>query len=162
MTKIIFLLFIFSTLQSISQKLKVELEFKYVQPNCNGTESKQGTDEISKKEKPLANCKLYLYLKNKCIDTVKTNESGTVIVKLLPGKYFLYEAWKHFKRTPDGSSINDFFKDCMVKEWLKPNYILTISEGDLRMDYSDVSASRCPNQYSCLKVRHLPTEIKRK
>jgi hypothetical protein len=161
MKKIIFLLFLCSASRIFGQKLKVELEFKYTQPACD-SKSKSGAGEELKEEKALANCKLYLYLNNKCVDSIKTNEEGMVIVKLSPGTYSIFESWKHFKKTPDGSSINDFYKDCLAKEWLKPNYKLTIFEDDMNMIYYEVSAGRCPNQYACLKVRHLPSEIKRR
>ena len=70
--------------------------------------------------------------------------------------------WKHFKRTPDGSPMTDFFPDCIVKEWVKPNYYLTIEmDGEYKMTYLEISASRCSFQYPCLKVRHLPTLIKK-
>jgi len=148
--------------QSFAQKkLKVEVEFKYTKPDCEAAKHNKGTDAAGKPETPLTDCKFYIYFNNKCIDTIRTSENGTAIVRLLPGKYLLYEAWKHFKKTPDGSPISDFYNDCLQKEWKKPNYVLNISENNLTMDYNDVSASRCPNQYACLKVRHLPGEIKR-
>jgi len=143
-------------------KFKVELAFKYIKPNCAQGKANAKVQEELKKEVPLANQKFYVYKDNKLVDSLKTNDSGKVFVKYYPGTYLLFEPWKHFKKTPDGSSMTDFFKDCLVKEWTKPNYKLTIVEGDFKMEYYEVSASRCPNQYACLKVRHLPNEIKRK
>jgi len=142
-------------------KYKMELEFKYTVPYCGGVKQSAEEEAESKKEKPLTNYKFYVYRDNKCIDTIKTNENGIAIVRLAAGTYFLFETWKQFKRTPDGSPMKDFFADCLKKAWTKPNYKITIAEGDFKMDYYEVSAGRCPNQYSCLKVRHLPGQIKR-
>lgn len=159
------LLFAFSILclcASAQVKMKIELVFKYTKPYCGGAKlSAEKLAEVQK-ETPLSKWKFYVYKDNQCIDSIQTNDSGKVIVKYFPGTYYLFESWKQFKKTPDNSPMKDFFKDCLVKEWAKPNYKLTISEGDFTMDYYEISASRCPNQLACLKVRHLPSQIKRK
>jgi len=142
-------------------KFKLEIELKYTEPDCKDGHN-QANAATPKVEKGLPNTKFYIYEGKKCIDSLKTNESGVAIVKLAAGTYDLYEAWKHFKKTPDGSPMTDFFKDCLVKEWAIPNYRLHIAEDNFTMDYNGVSASRCSNEYACLKVRHLPGQIKRK
>jgi hypothetical protein len=160
MTRLFLLLIVCSSLAiSAQKKMKLELTFKYLKPNCRGAKKKTA---VAEKEVPLPNWRFYVYQDNKCIDSIRTNDSGNVIVKYYPGTYYLFESWKHFKKTPDNSPIGDFYKDCMVKEWAKPNYKVTIGEDDFRMDYYEISASRCNNQYACLKVRHLPSQIKRK
>ncbi|MGZ4043203.1 MAG: hypothetical protein ACXVO9_08375, partial [Bacteroidia bacterium] len=144
------------------KKLKLELTFKYTKPYCGGAKPTAAMIEESKKERPLAKQRFYVYQDNKCIDSLLTNDSGNVIVKYYPGTYFLFEPWKHFKKTPDNSPMGDFFKDCLAKEWAKPNYKVIIGDEDFQMIYYEISLSRCPNQLACLKVRHLPSQIKRK
>jgi hypothetical protein len=160
----LFLLFccILALAANAQKKLKLELSFKYTKPYCGGAKPTPAMVEESKKERPLPNQKFYVYKDNKCVDSLVTNDSGNVIIKYFPGTYYLFEPWKHFKSTPDNSPLTDFFKDCLVKEWAKPNYKVTISDDDFKMIYYEISASRCPNQYACLKVRHLPSQIKRK
>lgn len=159
MKNLILLLLISSAVAVNAQtKYKVELEFKYTKPDCS---AKAGKAATVKNDTPLANQRLYVYKDNKLVDSLKTNEEGKAFIKYTAGVYSLYEPWKHFKGTPDGSPKTDFFADCLAKEWAKPSYKLTVAEGDFKMDYHDVSVSRCPNQYVCLKVRHLPGEIKR-
>lgn len=163
MNKLLLFAFTLFTFSVFSQaKMKIELVFKYTKPYC-GT-AKLSAEKLAEvqKEAPLAKWKFYVYKDNICVDTIHTNDSGKVIVKYFPGTYYLFESWKQFKKTPDGSPMKDFFKDCLVKEWAKPNYKLNISEEDFTMDYYEVSASRCSNQLACLKVRHLPSQIKRK
>lgn len=146
-----------------AQKLKIEIEFRYGKPNCSGKYITTNEIQNSKVDRPLANQKFYVYQSGTCVDSIKTNDSGLVVIKYPPGRYYLYEPWKHFKKTPDGSPMSDFFPDCLVKEWVKPNYYLTIElDGQYKMDYLEISASRCPFQYPCLKVRHLPKLIKTK
>lgn len=145
-----------------AQKVKIQFEFKYKQPYCGGAKPTAEIIAETQKERPLDNQKFYVYQNNKCIDTIRTNDSGAVVLKYLPGTYYLFEAWKHFKKTPDGSPLADFNKACMAKEWLKPNYkIMIASASDFTMDYYEISASRCAHQLACLKVRHLPAILKR-
>lgn len=149
-------------LQLIAQKkFKVELEFKYKQPYCGAAKPTPEQQLAADTERPLDKQTFYVYLENKCVDTLITNDSGKVVIKYLPGTYYLFEPWKILKKTPDGSPITDFHKTCLVKEWAKPNYKLTIKEDDFTLDYFEISASRCSNQLACLKVRHLPKLIKR-
>lgn len=149
-------------LQLIAQKkFKVELEFRYKQPYCGNAKPTPKQYEAATIERPLDKQTFYIFQNNKCVDTLITNDSGKVVVKYLPGEYFLFEPWKVLKKTPDGSSITDFHKTCLVKEWAKPNYKLTIKEDDFTLDYYEISASRCSNQLACLRVRHLPKLIKR-
>lgn len=144
------------------KKFKIELEFKYKQPYC-GT-AKPNAKQIADAdiERPLDKQTFFVYLNNLCVDTILTNDSGKVIIKYLPGTYYLFEPWKILKKTPDGSPVTDFHKACLAKEWAKPNYELTIKEDDFNLKYFEISASRCSNQLACLKVRHLPALIKRK
>lgn len=149
-------------LQVIAQKkFKVELEFKYKQPYCGSAKPTPEQQAAADTERPLDKQMFYVYLDNKCVDTLLTNDSGKVVIKYLPGTYYLFEPWKVLKKTPDASPITDFHKACLVKEWAKPNYKLTIKEDDFTLDYYEISASRCSNQLACLKVRHLPKLIKR-
>ncbi|MBI2721970.1 MAG: hypothetical protein HYX39_07335 [Bacteroidetes bacterium] len=163
MNKLFLVAFVVITSIAAGQKkIKLELTFKYTKPYCGAGKASAAQQADSKKERPLPNQKFFVYQNNTCIDSLITNDSGNVVVKYYPGTYFLFEPWKHFKKTPDNSPITDFFGDCLAKEWIKPNYKVTISDGDLLMIYYEISASRCPNQLACLKVRHLPSQIKRK
>ncbi|MDP3567318.1 prealbumin-like fold domain-containing protein [Sediminibacterium sp.] len=160
------LFFAFCFLLSIfcqAQRIKLEIEFRYGKPDCSGRCKTDEQIQNSKIDKPLANQRFYIYQSGVCVDSIKTNDSGLVVIKYPPGRYYLYEPWKHFKKTPDGSPMSDFFPDCIVKEWVKPNYYLTIEmDGEYKMTYLEISASRCSFQYPCLKVRHLPSLIKTK
>ncbi|MEI8137010.1 MAG: hypothetical protein WCH21_06785 [Bacteroidota bacterium] len=145
-----------------AQRIKLEIEFRYGQPDCSGKCKTDAEIQNSKIDKPLAHQRFYVFQSGHCFDSIKTNDSGLVVIKYPPGRYYLYEPWKHFKRTPDGSPMTDFFSDCIIKEWVKPNYYLTIEmDGEYKMTYLEISASRCSFQYPCLKVRHLPTLIKK-
>lgn len=145
-----------------AQRMKIEIEFRYGKPDCSGKYKTDVAIYNSRVDKPLANQRFYVYQSGTCVDSIVTNDSGFVVINYPPGRYYLYEPWKHFKKTPDGSPTTEFFADCLPKEWIKPNYYLTIEEdGQLKMDYLEISASRCTFQYPCLKVRHLPSVIKK-
>jgi hypothetical protein len=143
MNKLFFAFCFFLSLLCQAQRMKIEIEFRYGQPDCSGRCKTDAEIQNSKVDKPLANQRFYIYQSGNCVDSIITNDSGTVIIK-------------------DGSPMSDFFPDCIVKEWVKPNYYLTIEmEGQYKMTYLEISASRCSFQYPCLKVRHLPTLIKK-
>lgn len=156
----VYFLVLFFSFANAQQKLKLEIELTYIVPDCKDGHN-QADFPAKSKTAGLPNTKFYIYQGKKCVDTVKTDANGIVIVKLAPGNYDFFEAWKHFKKTPDGSPVTDFFMDCLQKEWAKPNYQLRLAEEDIKLDYNGVSASRCSNEYACLKVRHLPGMIKR-
>lgn len=163
MNRLILLLCVCITIKGNAQKkIKLELTFNYVKPYCGGAKPTAQQQADAKKEIPLTNQKFYVYQNNKCIDSLLTDGNGNAIIKYFPGTYYLFEPWKHFKKTPDGSPATDFFMDCLKKEWAIPNYLVSITDGDYKMTYYEMSLSRCPNQYPCLKVRHLPSQIKRK
>lgn len=163
MKNYLFLFVSILSLNSIAQKkFKVELEFKYKQPYCGAAKPNAQQIAEAEIERPLDKQTFYVYLNNICFDTLLTNDSGRVVIKYLPGVYNLFEPWKILKKTPDGSPVTDFHKPCLAKEWAKPNYELTIKEDDFNLKYFEISASRCSNQLACLKVRHLPSLIKRK
>ncbi|MBK9285594.1 MAG: hypothetical protein IPM51_14935 [Sphingobacteriaceae bacterium] len=139
---------------------KVELIFRYTPPVCNEGKAAD-TTKMFITDRPLKNTKFYVYKDKHCIDSIITDEEGIVVIKLTDGEFFLFEEWKQFKRTPDGSPKSDFFADCLVKVWQKPNYKIVFANDEVTMTYYEVSASRCPDAYACLKVRHLPGQIKR-
>ncbi|MBS1651223.1 MAG: hypothetical protein JSU07_04355 [Bacteroidetes bacterium] len=143
------------------RKLKMELGFTYKQPYCGAAKPTVEQQLEAQRERPLDKQKFYVFKENICVDTIITNDSGLVRVKYLTGTYFLFEPWKVEKKTPDGSPMTDFFKACLEKEWKKPNYKLTVNNEDFKLEYYEISISRCSNQLACLKVRHLPKLIKR-
>ena len=153
-----FALFLGFSLSFFSQKYSIQLQFVYKQPYCGGAKPNAEMVAESEKDKPLDNHTFYVYRKNKCIDSLKTNENGIATVNYKAGTYCLVEAWKRFKKTPDGSPLKDYDKACLKKEWAKPNYKLTLtSDKDFKLELNQtVIKGICFYKYPCLLVRHMP------
>jgi hypothetical protein len=155
MKKLFLLLFLIVVICHSQIKLKMELEFKYRPVQCDSSKIIPSSEEY-----PLAQQTLFILQDNKFLDSIKTNESGKAIVKYYPGNYQIFEKWKYYKKTPDGTPMSDYLTDCLTKEWAKPSYRLIVKEDDFNLEYVGVVASRCPNQMPCLKMRHLPKLFK--
>ena len=155
---LMFVLFLCFSLNFKAQKIKTDINFKFIQPFCGGQKPSPEIVAELEKEKPLSQQIFYVYLKNKCIDSIKTNDSGSVSIKYKAGRYYLIEGWKHFKKTPNGSPISYYDNACLRKEWLKPNYKLTISnKNPAKLEYlNSVNRAQCDYMYPCIIVRHLP------
>ena len=153
-----FILFINLVNTGFAQKIKLELQFFYKENYCGGIKPNPEILAQSEQNKPLSNYKLYVYIKNKCVDSLTTNDSGIVTTNLKSGTYILLEAWKHFKKTPDGALINNYDKACLKKEYSKANYTLTLKTAtnfNLQQN-NELIIGKCPHQYPCLLKRHYP------
>jgi hypothetical protein len=138
----------------------VELIFRYTPPACSDGKAAD-TTKMNLMDKPLRFTKFYVYSNKQCVDTITTDEDGIVVARLTDGEFFLFEEWKQFRRTPDETSMNDYYLDCLNKVWAKPNYKIVFENDEVTMTYYEIKVSRCPDAYACLKVRHLPGQIKR-
>lgn len=143
---------------SFAQKLNVQLKFVYKQPYCGGAKPSAEILAEAEKERPLAKHTFYVYQKGKCIDSIKTDDNGLANINHKAGSYSLLEAWKHFKKTPNGNPINEYDKTCLKQEWAKPNYKLTITTAtNFKLDVAqEVIKGVCFYKYPCLIERHMP------
>lgn len=141
-----------------AQKQNVQLKFVFKQPYCGGARPSQEIIAEAEKERGLDNHTFYVYKKNKCVDSIKTDDNGIGNLNIKSGSYTLVEAWKHFKRTPDGNSIKEYDKTCLKKEWKIPNYKLTIkTEKDFKLELQQQTIRGiCFYKYPCLIKREMP------
>ena len=83
------LLFVFCFCLSLfcqAQRIKLEIEFRYGQPDCSGKCKTDAQIQNSKIDKPLANQRFYIYQSGRCVDSIKTNDSGLVVIKYRIGR----------------------------------------------------------------------------
>lgn len=156
--KFFIITFIYLSFFCSAQKYKIELQFNYKQPYCGGIQPSPESVAELEKDKVIDNYKFYVYRKSKCIDSVLTNNDGKIILNYKAGTYNLLEDWKHFKKTPDGSPLNEYDKTCLKKEWSKSNYKLTIiTTTNFKLELVDIIIKgKCFYKYPCLIKRHLP------
>ena len=81
MTKLYFVLFFCISLFCQGQRIKLEIEFRYGQPDCSGKCKTDAEIQNSKIDKPLARQRFYVYQSGHCVDSIKTNDSGLVVIK---------------------------------------------------------------------------------
>ncbi len=123
--------------------------------NCAGAAETEGAKLYNETNIAFANQTIYLYKKNKCVDSIVTDKEGKFSKKLNHGKYAMFLPYKHYKTIPFGST-NDFKMECMEKEWLIPDAILKVSwKGTHRINYR-IAIQFCEWQYNCLKNIRIP------
>jgi hypothetical protein len=141
----------------VAQKFNVQLKFVFKQPYCGGAKPSPEILAEAEKERPLDKHTFYVYKKNKCIDSIKTDDNGIVNLNFKAGSYTLLESWKHFKKSPDGP-ITSYDKKCLKKAWCTPNYKIIIkTEKDFKLNLcQEVIKGTCFYKFPCLLQRLLP------
>ena len=138
----------------LSQK-KIKLQLKQQQQYCGGA---RPTPEIlAKYEKPLpyANKKLVMVSSTGKTDTVKTGENGKLTLKLKNGTYKLYEAWRYYKKSPDGTDLKNYDTTCLKSHWEKADVLIEIKKRKKKIT-NEIDAVYCPHTVPCLLNPHMP------
>jgi hypothetical protein len=160
MKSIILLLPILILQSCAAQKIKSELAFTYTPKYCGGVKPNEMMLKENETPKPLPPQKLYVYSGANCVDSISVDAVGKSRVNLKSGTYTLFEAWKHFKTTPNHLPKENFKEDCLIDEWKKPSYDLTFTKKLRTVKTIDVLENKCEWQYPCQKTVHLPNKAK--
>lgn len=154
MKNISFTILLFIPLLQFSQK-NVYWELTQDQKYCGG--AKPNAEILAQYEKPVlyANKKLIIVSASGKIDSTTTNSKGILKIKLKPGSYKLYEPWRYHKRTPDGTDVNNFDKDCLAKTWEKVDIAITTQKKKQQL-IIDIDPVFCQHEIPCLKNPHMP------
>jgi hypothetical protein len=149
----VFLFLLFPFCLFSQQKIKLELKQQY--EYCGG--ARPSPEILAKYEKPLpyANRKLIMVSASGKIDSVQTDANGKLNLKLKDGTYNLYEAWRYYKRTPDGNSFNSYDTSCLVNHWAKVDVTIFIKKRNSKIT-SNIDKAYCPHTIPCLRNPHLP------
>ncbi len=131
-------------------KKKVTLQYFIAKSDCAGASGTGGGRKVYLTNLPFANQKIYLYKKNKCIDTLITDKEGKISTKLSYGKYKLFISWKHHKKVPYGNETF-YDMDCLRKEWTKCNGYIKIGFMSRHVVSFDIGLEPCPWEYPCIK-----------
>jgi len=125
-------------------------QFLIHQANCAGASETGGAVLFSETNKPYTLKKIYLYKGKKCIDSITTDETGKIHLRLKKGDYQFYLPYKHFRSAPFGKEV-DYHTHCLEKEWEKPDATLYISRRKVSFDNTQIGFEPCAWQYPCLK-----------
>jgi len=153
---IISLFVIFASTSSQAQfRKQVVMQFSITQSYCGGAAPTEGMLNGLKNKPPFAFKTIYVYKGGKCIDSLKTDSSGSVTKKFKKGKYNLILPYKHFKTVPFGEN-EEFDMVCMEKEWKLADATLEVKFGGTIFINKRIGHQFCPWQYNCVKERHIP------
>jgi hypothetical protein len=156
MKKKLFILFVLLTFISEAQKKPVKIHIQQYNPYCGGARPPKEMEEATKIPQPYAN-KTLIYKNSKgLVDSVKTNDSGIVVLNLKYSTYKFYETWRYYKSLPDVILKNNFDKTCMKAEWQKSLFTVSVSKtSDTKTQNIEIQ-NKCPHQQPCIIKVHLP------
>ncbi len=144
------------TFAGTAQKKQIKLQVSQYMPYCGGIKPPKEIEDASKLPQHYANSTLvYKDAKGK-VDSVKTNDSGSVTLNLKAGTYRFYESWKYYKKLPDPTLINNYDKACMKKEWAKSFSTITVSAGSVPEVHKIEIHAKCPHQQPCAIKTYMP------
>ena len=150
MKKIALIIFVLLTFFSEAQKKQIKIHISEYNPYCGGARPPKEMEEAAKKPQPYAGHTLiYKNAKGK-VDSVKTNDSGNVVLNLKYGTYKFYQSWRYHKSLPDISLKNNFDKACMKKEWEKTLLTITVSATSVEKPHSVEIYNVCPHAQPCI------------
>lgn len=152
---LLFILFLNGNLFLQGQGRWFDHTFEISKSDCGRAEPSDVTLWSKRNKSYFAYKTIYIYKKDKCIDSVKTDSTGRVSKKFKSGKYSFYLAYKHFKKLPFGLP-SQFDMICMEKEWKRPDATLQISWRGTHLINRAIGHQFCEWEYNCLKERHIP------
>jgi hypothetical protein len=138
----------------VSQQ-KIKLELKQQHEYCGG--ARPSPEILAKYEKPFpyANKKLIMVSSLGKVDSVQTDVNGKLSLKLKEGEYKLYEPWRYYKRSPDGTTIENYERSCLENQWLKVDILIEIKKRKSKIT-NVIDKAYCPHTIPCLLNPHIP------
>jgi hypothetical protein len=152
-------LFIFS-LSSAAQKKTLNQTIAYVKPYCGGARPTPEMEADAQKPKPYAHKTIIIIAESGKVDSVKTDKDGNFKKALKYGKYRLFEHWRYYKKTPDGSDISIYDKDCLGLEWKKEFKSISIDKTKITEEEKYQINSKCPWSVPCILEKYLPPRMR--
>jgi hypothetical protein len=155
MRQIILVTFILASLSGPAQKKAVSFQIKQIHPYCGGARPSPEMEAAAQLAQPYANQKLFIVSDKGYKDSVITDTEGYLKTNLKAGTYKIYEAWKFYKKTPNGEALTDFDKECLKKEWKKEDLKITFVNGKAQIK-NNIERAKCPWQQNCLMKKNMP------
>lgn len=141
---------------------KARLQINYKQPYCGGARPSPEILQNAELAKPYSSKTVFIVSENGRSFSATTSSLGIIERKMKPGTYYLFEAWRFKKTTPDAAPLTDYELTCLQQEWKKPvgSFVVGLSKTtkDTGAVATFVIELPCPWQSPCLKdgKRHLP------
>ena len=142
--------FLFLNILCFSQKKKVSVKITQMEPYCGGARPTKEIQEQAQTPKPYNNKTIIVISESGKVDSAKTNSLGILKLKLKPGKYKLFEAWRYNKRIPAGFSVKDADLSCLKEEWQKEAFSITVDSKKTDITSKNAIIIYCPWTIPCL------------
>lgn len=139
-----------------AQKKNIVLELSYYEPYCGGA---RPTEEIlaeAQKPKPYAGRKVILVAKSGKVDTLTTDARGKVKLKLKRGEYSLMETWRYYKKSFNGTPLEQYDMACLKTEWTKTIALLSVGRKETKINFTNELHNYCEWSSPCLLEAHTP------
>lgn len=147
---LIFYITLFGVFNCFSQEKDVQLNLSFIQQYCGGARPTKEMEEESQKAKPYADQKVYLVSSTGKAKCFKTDKHGKLKIKLKPGNYKLYEAWRYKHQVPQGFTKKQVDLDCLRSEWSKDWQVLEVKEDKTEVKEKYQLIFNCPWALPCL------------
>jgi len=149
-------LWVLATKNSSAQTQIVEMRLTYKEPYCGGARPTPEILEELAKPRPYAGKTLIFVNQKNKVDSVKTDNEGTFSYQVKPGKYRVYEAWRFYRKTPDGTNHSNYDKECLKKEWSKALYEIVVDGKNIKKTELCSISVQCPWNQPCMKESAMP------
>lgn len=149
-------LFFISSLTSCAQKKLVSKKIEYTEPYCGGARPTPEMEEEAEKPKPYAAKTIIFINESGKIDSAKTDANGVFKKKLSYGKYNVFESWKYYKKTLNGTPIGSFDKNCIESEWKKQFMTINCSKKSVNIESKEPIILYCDYNTPCILEKHMP------
>lgn len=136
-------------LSAQSRKSKIKL-VQYL-PYCGGANTTKKLKNTPNKSVVYSNKRLIFISQDQTIDTLTTDKSGYLKLKLPYGTYLVYEPWKYYHTLPKGFLPASINMDCLKEEWLKEDLKIVISKKTITVA-NNIILLKCPNEFPCLVI----------
>jgi len=147
--KLVFVFLVGISSISCAQKKKVTLTITYYKPYCGGARPTPEMEKDAQTPKAYSKNTVIFVSQNGKVDSAKTSAEGSISLKLKPGTYKFYEAWRFYKKTPDLTDTIRFESPCLKEEWAKEFQILTLTKKTSKIEHKNDIVEFCDYQIPC-------------
>ncbi len=154
---ILFTLVLFT---ACAQKNLVTQKITYIQPYCGGARPTPEMEAETQKPKPYSEKTIIIISEKGKVDSIKTDKDGNFKKTLKYGNYTFFEAWKYYKKTPDGTEISLYDKNCLATEWKKEFKSVSVTKGKVTEEEKYQINLKCPWSMPCLLEQNVQPRLR--
>jgi hypothetical protein len=111
---------------SCNPKTTVVLTVQSKKPYCGGARPTQEILNAAEELRPYRNKWLLITDKSLTVDSVMTDSSGQLTLRLKKGVYRVMEPWRFFRAAPGMKNKSDFEQKCLENEWKQDYCVITV------------------------------------